>query len=342
MTKLALFIAAMSLSMAPAILSAQEGAFLGKTVVSVAYTSDGPVDPEEISRLIVVNAGQPLTDDATSATIRNLFATRQFSDIQIEALDAPGGVAVTVNLFRSYRVSPLKFSSAPVARAELRRVVGFAEGSVFDAGAAEQGAAAIKRRLAEEGYVQARVTPEVSFDPATFDARVLYRIEAGKPARAAAPFFDGKIEPFTAAMLEKKMRLKPGDRYRESKAKADAARLTEYLHKQTRLKGAVDLIAAQPAEEGRVTPVYRITVGPEVLFETKGIKPKTVRSDLHDMLEGQVFDEDLVLQYAEQKRKELQGKGYYRVKVDYSLAEKTPDSLVVTITVDQGAKYQVE
>jgi outer membrane protein assembly factor BamA len=116
--------------------------------------------------------------------------------------------------------------------------------------------------------------------------------------------------------------------------------LTEYLHKQTRLKGTVHWLS--DTEEGRVMPIYRITVGPEVLFETKGIKPKTVRSDLHDMLEGQVFDEDLVLQYVDQKRKELQGKGYYRAKVDYSLAEKTPESLVVTVTVDQGAKYQVE
>ena len=319
-----------------------EADFFGETVVSVAYTSDGPVDQEEVSRLIEVKAGRPLTEDATSATIRNLFATRQFSDIRIEAQDAPGGVAVTVELFRSQRVSPLKFSSAPVPRAELRRVVGFPEGSTFQAEAVAQGAAAIKRRMTEEGYLQAQVTPEVSFDPATFDARVLYRIEAGKPAKAAAPFFDGETAPYPAPMLEQKTRLKPGDRYRDSKAKADATRLTQFLHKQSRLKGTVELIAAQPTDDGRVMPVYRIAVGPEVLFETKGIKPRTVRSQLNAMLEGQIFDEDLVLQYVEQKRKELQSKGYYRVKVDYSMTARTPEVLVVTVTVDQGAKYRVE
>ncbi len=314
----------------------------GKTVVSVAYTCDGPVDREEVSRLIDMRAGRPLTEGATSATIRNLFATRQFSDIRIDARDAPGGVAVTVELFRSYRVSPLKFSSAPVPRAELRRVVGFPEGSTFQAEAVAQGAAAIKRRLAEEGLLQARVTPDVSFDPASFDARVLYRIEAGKPAKAAAPFFDGKTAPYTAAMLERQTRMKPGDRYRESKARADATRLTEYLHRQSRLKGTVELIAAQPTGDGRVMPVYRIVVGPEVLFETRGINPRTVRSQLHAMLEGQLFDEDLVLQYVEQKRKDLQGKGYYRAKVDYSMTSKTPEALVVTVTVDKGSKYRVE
>src|SRR4029077_11948670 len=113
---------------------------------------------------IEVKAGQPLTDDATSATIRNLFATRQFSDIRIDARDVAGGVAVTVDLFRSYRVSPLKFSSAPVARAELRRVVGFAEGSVFDPGGVAVGGGAIKGRLWEEVYVRAVVPPEPPFD----------------------------------------------------------------------------------------------------------------------------------------------------------------------------------
>ena len=41
--------------------------------------------------------------------------------------------------------------------------------------------------------------------------------------------------------------------------------------------------AAQPAENGRVMPVYRITVGPEVLFDTIGIKPSRVRADIHDL-----------------------------------------------------------
>jgi outer membrane protein insertion porin family len=343
MTRLSLLLAGMLLCLAPGILGAQEtGDAFGKTVVSVACTSDGPVDRDEVSRLIEVKAGRPLTDAATSATIRNLYATRQFSDIRIDANDAPGGLAVTVELFRAYRAWPLKFSSAPVARAEMRRVVGFAEGSVFQSGAIAQGAEALKRRLAEEGYLQAQVAPEVSFDPATFDARVLYRINAGKAARVAAPFFDGTIQPYTLAILQKNMHLKPGDRYRESKAKADAARLTDFLHKQTRLKGNVDLIAAQATDDGRVMPVYRILVGPEVLFETRGIKPKTVRSQLHALLEGQVFDEDLVLQYVDQKRQELQGKGYYRAKVDYSMTQKTPEALVVTVIVDQGAKYRVE
>jgi outer membrane protein insertion porin family len=307
----------------------------------VAYTADGPVDNEEITRLIEIKAGVSLTEDATAATIRNLFATRQFSDVRIDAQDAPGGVAVTVELFRAFRVNPLKFSGTPVSRQELRRIVPFTEGAVFQAEMLALGAAAIKRRLAEEGYLQAQVTPEVSYDRKTFNALVLYRVEAGKPAKVASLFFDGDTAPYTPSALEKKAHLRPGDRYRESKAKADATRLTNYLHKQSRLQGNVELIAAQPTEDGRVMPVYRITVGPEVRFDTKGIKPSKVKSEMQTLLAGQLFDEDLVLLYVEQKRKDLQASGRYHAKVDYAM-KQTPEALVVTVTVDEGPKFAVE
>ncbi|HJW14937.1 MAG TPA: POTRA domain-containing protein, partial [Thermoanaerobaculia bacterium] len=321
--------------------AAQEPVLLGRTVVALTYTTNGPVDRDEVARLIAIKAGEPLTEEATGATIRNLYATAQFSDVRVDAAETPAGVEVTVELYRAFRVSPLKFSTAPVSRAELRRILPFAEGSVLQAEALSQGASAIKRRLVEEGYLRAEVSPEVSFDWKTFKASVLYRIEPGKPASAAAPFFDGDTAPYGPGALLKKARMKPGDRYRDSKARADAARMTEFLHSQSRLKGVVEMIAAQPTEDGRVMPVYRVSVGPDVVFETKGIKTKTVRNELHALLEGQVFDEDLVLLYTEQKRKDLQEKGRYRAKVDYSW-NPTPEKLVVAVTVNEGPKFAIE
>ena len=36
------------------------------SVLSVAYTTDGPVDADEVGRLIEIRPGQPLTDKATA------------------------------------------------------------------------------------------------------------------------------------------------------------------------------------------------------------------------------------------------------------------------------------
>src|SRR6185437_14903411 len=100
-------------------------------------------------------------------------------------------------------------------------------------------------------------------------------------------------------------------------------------------RGTVELIAAQPTDDGRVMPVYRIVVGPQVVFQTRGIKEKRVRREVVDLLEGQIFDEDLILQYTENKRRGFQRKGRYRAKVEYAMSEKA-EVLTVSITVDEG------
>ena len=216
----------------------------GRTVVSVAYTSDGPVDRDEVARLVSIKSGQPLTEEATGSTIRFLFATRRFSDVRVEAESAEGNVAVTVHLFRSFRVNPLKFDDGvSISKEEMRRSIPFSEGSVFQSEALEEGAKALKRRLDAEGYIASTIQPEVFFDRKTFDALVIYHIDAGKPARTAPPLFDGETKPFTREELLKKAHLDEGDRYRESKARADADRLTKFLHKNGRLRGTVELIA---------------------------------------------------------------------------------------------------
>lgn len=315
---------------------------LGQTVVSVAYTSDGEVERSEVERLLEVAVGAKLTEAATGRTIRNLFETERFSDVEIEAQPVEGGVAVTVHLFRSFRVNPLKFSGRiRLSREELRRTLPFLQGSVLRAGEIEEGAAAVKRRLEEEGYLDARVSPEASFDRKTFDVEVLYRIESGQPARVAPAFFDGNTSPFSPEELQRNARLRPGDRYRESKARADAARMTEFLHRNSRLKGQVELIAAQPTENGRLMPVYRPFVGPKIVFEARGVKAKTVERQVYQLIGGQGFDEDLILRYVEEKRRQLQRKGHYRAKVDYSIAQ-SPDTDRVTITIDEGPHFEIE
>jgi outer membrane protein insertion porin family len=322
--------------------AAEPPSLFGATVVSLAYTADGPVDKDEVERLISIRTGHPLTEEAAGSTIRHLFATRRFSDVRIEAERAEGGVAVTVHLFRSYRVNPLKFDDGvSVSRDEMRRTVPFSEGAVFAAEQLEEGTKALERRLDAEGYIAATVQPEVFFDRSTFDAEVIYHIEAGKPARTAPALFDGDIKPFTREELLRSARLDEGDRYRESKARADADRMTKFLHKKARLRGTVELIAAQPTDDGSVMPVYRITVGPRVVFQTRGITEKRVRREVLDLLEGQIFDEDLILQYTENKRRGFQRKGHYRAKVEYAISEQS-DLLTLAITVDEGPKFAVE
>ncbi|HSS44055.1 MAG TPA: POTRA domain-containing protein, partial [Thermoanaerobaculia bacterium] len=169
----------------------------------------------------------------------------------------------------------------------------------------------------------------------------LYRIQKGEQARVARALFDGETAPFSAEELLREARLRPGARYTEAKARADAGRMTEYLHSKGRLKGSIELIGAEPTDDGRVMPIYRVVVGPRVLFETRGVSAKKVGREVHERIEGQIFDEDLILQYVEEIRRQLQRKGHYQAKVDYALAQ-APDTTTVTVTVEVGPRCAVE
>ncbi len=314
----------------------------GKTVESVAFTCDGPADRREIQSLIVLSPGRPLSEGDTGATIQNLFATLDFSDVVVTAeLTWGGGVAVTVNLWRSFRVRSIEIEGkAALSREEIRRAIPFSERDPFYGAALTEGAAALERRIAREGYLHATVDPEVTFDGRTFEATVVYRIDAGERARVAAPFFDGSTEPFTPEDLLSKTKLKPGAPYRESRARDDAERIRKFLLDRGYFRASVELIAAEPTGQAGVRPVYRIRVGPQFTFEVAGIKEKRVRSEIRALLEGQGFDADLLAQWADTTRETLQREGHYRARV--AATTEGSDPVVVKVSVDPGAKYAIQ
>lgn len=315
----------------------------GRTVASVAYTSDGAVDAREVEGLVAIRAGRSLTDADTAATIRNLFGTRRFSDVLVEGEPTESGeVAVTVHFWRAYRVSRISFKGkSSISDEELRRAVPFTPGDPFNASALEAGTAAIERRLGSEGYLHPVVEPEAVFDPVTFDVTVIYLLAPGERARMTAPFFDGPTAPFEPSLLAKKGKYREGKRYRESTARAVADRMRKFLLGEGYFKASAELIAAEPAEDGRIRPVYRVSLGPRYTLAVTGVKEKTARREILALLEVQSFDEDVLEQWAQARRQRLQRAGRYRAKV-IALASREGDPVVVTLTVEPGPKYAVE
>jgi len=315
----------------------------GRTIESISYTADGPVDVRELKRLIALQVGHPLTDGATSETIRNLYGTLQFSDVLIDAAPAPaGGVAVTLHLFRAFTVRKIKFEGRSTLSGEdLRRAVPFAEGDPFAAAPLAAGAGAIQRRLLTEGYLHPEVDPEVEYDHALFTVQVVYKIKAGERGLLAAPFFDGETAPFTPQVLAREGKIREGKPYREAKSRDSAERIRKYLLEQGYFRASVELIAAEPTESGRIRPVFRIDVGALYQLQVAGIKLKHARKEILALLAAQPFDEDLLESWAEEHRAELQRAGHYHAEVTASTSPGT-SATIVALSVDPGPKYAIE
>jgi outer membrane protein insertion porin family len=314
----------------------------GRTVASIAYAADGEVDAGEIEELLAIVAGQPLTEEQTASTIRNLYGTRRFSNVAIDAQRLEDGeVAVVVYLWRAYLVRAIELEGKfGPTREDLRRVVPLAAGDPFNPASLEAGTSGIERRLFADGYLDPKVEPEAVFDPETFTVTAVYRIAAGERARLTEPFFDGATAPFTAAELARRGKLDAGDRYNEVKARDDAERMRKFLLSQGHYRSAVELIAAEPTEDGRIRPVFRLTVGPRYEIVAEGLKPKAAAKQILALLELQSFDEDLLEQWISDRRAELQRAGHYRAKVTASASGADP--VQVKLAIDAGPKFAVE
>jgi outer membrane protein insertion porin family len=316
----------------------------GRTVASVAYAADGPVEVSEIEDLIAIVPGRPLIEEETGATVRNLYGTRRFSDVAVDAqLLESGEVAVVVYLWRAFVVRAVEFTGKfGPTREDLRRVVPLAAGDPFHPGTLEAGTGGIERRLFADGYIEPKVEPDVVFDRVEFTVTVVYRIEAGQRARITEPFFDGSTAPFTAADLAKRGKMDPGDVYKEVKARDDADRMRKFLWNEGYYRGSVELIAAEPTDDGHIRPVYRITVGPRYELVAEGIKEKNAAKQIRALLDYQSFDDDLLDQWMTERRDELQRAGHYRAKVTAAATDPKTSPVTVTLKVEPGPKYSVE
>ena len=136
--------------------------------------------------------------------------------------------------------------------------------------ALEAGAAALERRLAAEGYVEPRRRAGGGL-----------RRRASSPSRSstASRPGSGRASPSrssTATRLrsrrrssQKRMKLERGRRVPRGEGPGRRREAAEVPPLSRAASGAsVELIAAEPTEDGRIRPVYRIAVGP--LFELRG------------------------------------------------------------------------
>ncbi|HET7451393.1 MAG TPA: POTRA domain-containing protein [Thermoanaerobaculia bacterium] len=315
-------------------------AFAGRPIASVAWDADGPVDGDEVARLVEIRAGRALDEDAVRRSVQNLYATERFANVEVEGEAASEDrVAVTIHLFRAFRVQAIRFEKRPVSDDSLRRALGFAIGGPYQESEVQEGKDRLQRYLATEGFAEARVSSRTEFDGTRFEGRVIYEIAPGPPTRIVKPVFDGDLAPYSEARLIEVSKLKIGERYREERAKRAAQAIQDFLVGEGRLKAEVRLIGVDTRAQS-AAPVFRIDVGPEIVFETVGVEEKKVRKDFVSLLKNQVFQEDLLIRYVASLRREYQEKGYHEARVDYTINEKTSPE-TVTLTVQRGDREYV-
>ncbi len=318
-----------------------EAAFEQLPVLSVSLSADAHFDLEALREHLAFKAGERLTIRNMQQTIKTLYATGDFRDVRVNADVAGNGVNVTIVLSLNYRVAEVTFDGlGGDDRNRAERDINFRRGDVLSLNAVDRSAVALQEQLGRDGYLNAAVDPETSFDRATSQALITFHVTRGERAHIGQVIIDGNTAPYTAQQLIGEMRRGPGRAFRIDDARSDAGRMHRFLVRNEYRKAEVRYVSDTFDRATKlVTLRYTVVTGPKVRIAVKGPQPRFVRR-LLPFLKNQGYSEDVIDKAAEDITAAYQERGFYHASVDTETAV-TADTSTTTFTINPGQEYKL-
>jgi outer membrane protein assembly factor BamA len=173
---------------------ADVGDYLGKSVASVAMTSDGrSLADSKLEDLIVTRVGQPLRLVDVRESIAHLYSLGRFEDVRVHAETAGGAVSLTYELVPRPVVAGIRFvgldRAADVKTRDLRQAITARFGTVPRGGRNPEIAVAIEDALRQAGYLHAVVVPRT--DVVQGRSTLVFAVELGARAHIGAIALEG-------------------------------------------------------------------------------------------------------------------------------------------------------
>lgn len=162
-----------------------EAAGQAQTIQSVEIQGNRQVTEEKIRRIMRLEPGEPYSDEAVTAALKGLFATREFADVQAFKEVRGGGVAITIVVAEYPRIDDVRFEgNKHVNDEDLEKETAVKQGAFVRPALLRSDQEAIEALYREKGYYRVSVKDEVKVerDKDTQRTRnvLVYQIDEGE------------------------------------------------------------------------------------------------------------------------------------------------------------------
>jgi outer membrane protein insertion porin family len=314
--------------------------YAGKIVKSIELP--GVSDADRLLLMLPQKAGDPLDPDKVRETIRVLFATGLFSDIQAEVTPSSPGVRLTFTSSPNFFIGSINVEGAP-SRPNSNQILNAAKfqlGELYTPDQLNRALQNIRQLMQENGYYRARVSAETTSNPATRQAEVLFHINAGEPAHVGEVKV-GSNSAFTQDQVERIAHMRPGDRITASRISSSLQRLRKKLQKQERVIAQVSISAQiYHPESNSVDYTYLIDPGPVVIVYATGFRVGRgiLRREV-PIYQENAIDDDLLNEGKTNLLNYLQSRGRLDASVKYD-KEASPSLIRVVYHIDPGPMHK--
>ncbi len=321
---------------------ASMSAYAGRTVQSIEIPS--VQDRDRLLQMLPQKSGQPLDRDQVRESIRTLFATGRFSDIQAEVVPSGDGVTLTFTTSFNFFVGAVDVEGAPSHPTynQLVNASKFQLGELYTADKLERALQNIRQLMQENGYYRSRVTAESTSNATTQQVNILFEVTAAEPAHVGQVTLAGHSS-LSLVQVQDIARMHTGERVTAARITGSLQRLRKKFQKQRRVLAQVS-IAQQTyhPESNAVDYAYLIEPGPVVIVSVQGfrISHGVLKREI-PVYEENALDDDLLNEGKRNLLDYLQSRGRFDATVEIQ-KDTGPDSLHVTYRIDPGPVHKFE
>jgi len=315
----------------------------GKTVVSVELPGVPTADRDHLLQLIPQKAGEPLTRDGVRDSIRILYATGRFGDIQAEVTPSGDGVVLTFAISPNYFVGAVNVEGAP-SRPNANQIVNASKlqlGELYNREKLNRALENIRQLMQENGFYKARVTAESTNNAADQQTDVLFHVSGGSQAHVGEVKVTGG-SGLSSGQVQSIAHMNPGDRLTAVRVSDSLQRLRKKFQKQNRALAQVSIEAqTYRPPSNAVDFTYRIDPGPVVLISAQGyhIGRGVLKKEI-PVYEENAVDDDLLNEGRRNLLDYMQTRGHFDASVDIK-KEGDAKTLRVIYEIDPGPRHSL-
>ncbi|HEV2398953.1 MAG TPA: POTRA domain-containing protein [Candidatus Sulfotelmatobacter sp.] len=315
----------------------------GKTIQAIELPGVADNDREHLLGLLPLKEGGTLSRDGVRDSIRVLYSTGRFADIQAEVRPSGEGVVLTFATSANYFVGAVDVEGAP-SRPNANQIVNaskFQLGELYTQERLDRALENVRQLMQENGYYKARVTAESASNPAIQQVDVLFHVDAGSPAHVGEIKVTGSSS-LSASAVEQIAHMHPGDRVTAALISNSLQRLRKQFQKEQRALAQVS-IAEQTyrPERNALDFTFQIEPGPTVFITAEGYHiSRSVMKREVPVYEENAVDDDLLNEGKRNLLDYLQSRGRFDATVEIQ-KKSTANTLRVIYDINPGSVHKL-
>jgi outer membrane protein insertion porin family len=323
--------------------SSSSSEYEGKTVRAIELPGVADRDRTHLLSLIPAKVDTPLKRDEVRDSIKTLYATGRFADIQAEVTLSGDGVLLSFATSPNFFVGSVEVEGAP-NRPNSNQVVNaskFQLGELYNQEKLDRAIENVHQIMQENGFYKARVTAESTSNAATQQVDILFHVDAGAPAHVGEVKVTGSSK-LSLAEVQKIVHMDRGDRITSALVNNSLQRLRKRFQKQQRALAQVSIAEQTYRPETNVVDfIFQLDPGPVVLITAQGFHiSKGVMKREIPVYEENAVDDDLLNEGKRNLLNYIQTKGHFDAKVDIK-KETDPNTLRVIYEIDAGPLHKL-